>query len=114
MHDVVFALRAIRKLPGFAAVVCISVALGIAANTTVFSMVNATLLGALPVHDPGGLYTILRIPSDADQRSEVMAIAIPKSCRSRFRADGDHHSDGKPITFRRSSEWRSASSESFS
>jgi hypothetical protein len=56
----------------------------------------------------------VRIPSDADQRSEVMAITIPNSCRSRFRDDGDHCSDGKPITFRRSSEWRSASSESFS
>jgi hypothetical protein len=55
----------------------------------------------------------MRIPGDADQRSEVMAIAIPKSCRSRFRDDGDHCSDGKPISFRRSSEWRSASSESF-
>lgn len=58
MHDVVFALRGIRQAPGFAAVVCISIALGIAANTTVFSMVNATLLGALPVRDPGGLYSI--------------------------------------------------------
>ena len=58
MHDIVFALRGIRKAPGFAAVVGISIALGIAANTTVFSMVNATLLGDLPVRDPGGLYTI--------------------------------------------------------
>jgi len=41
----------------------------------------------------------VRIPSDADQRSEVMAIAIPKSCRSRFRDDGDHYSDRMPITF---------------
>jgi hypothetical protein len=56
----------------------------------------------------------VRIPGDADQRSEVMAITIPNSCRSRFRDDGDHCSDGKPITFRWSSEWRSASSESFS
>jgi hypothetical protein len=55
----------------------------------------------------------LRIPGDADQRSDLMAIAIPKSCRSRFRDDGDHCSDGKPITFRPSSEWRSASPESF-
>jgi hypothetical protein len=55
----------------------------------------------------------LRIPGDADQRSDLMAIAIPKSCRSRFRDDGDHYSDGKPITFRLSSERRSASSESF-
>jgi hypothetical protein len=55
----------------------------------------------------------VRIPSDGDQRSDLMAIAIPKSCRSRFRDDGDHCSDGKPITFRLSSEWRSTSSESF-
>jgi hypothetical protein len=56
----------------------------------------------------------MRIPGDADQRSDLMAIAIPKSCRSRFRDDGDHYSDGKPITFRRPPEWRSASAESFS
>jgi hypothetical protein len=54
---------------------------------------------------------ILRIPSDADQLSEVMAIAIPRPWRSGFRDDGDHCSDGMPITFRRASEWRSASSE---
>jgi predicted permease len=58
MNDVVFALRAVRRAPGFTAVVCISIALGIAANTTVFSMVNATLLGALTVRDPRGLYSI--------------------------------------------------------
>jgi len=58
--------------------------------------------------------TAVRIPSDANQRSEVMAIAIPRSCRSRFRDDGDHYSDRMPITFRRSSEWRSAWSESIS
>jgi hypothetical protein len=46
----------------------------------------------------------MRIPSDGDQRSEVMAITIPNGCRSRFRDDGDHDSDGKPITFRRFSE----------
>jgi hypothetical protein len=32
-------------------------------------------------------------------------------CRSRFRADGDHHSGGKPIGFWRFPEWRSASPE---
>ena len=56
----------------------------------------------------------LRIPGDADQRSDLMAIAIPKSWRSRFRDDGDHYSDGKPISFRWSPEWRSTSAESFS
>jgi len=42
-----------------------------------------------------------------------MAIAIPNWCRSRFRGDADHCSDGKPISFRRFSEWSSPSSELF-
>jgi len=79
MHDVVFAIRSIRKAPGFTAVVCISIALGIAANTTVFSMVNATLLGALPVRDPGGLYSIssgrtFPYPDYRDFRDECAAL----------------------------------------
>ncbi|MGE5567608.1 MAG: ABC transporter permease [Rhodospirillales bacterium] len=57
-RDLSYAIRTILRDPGFTAVVVISVALGIAANTTVFSMVNATLLGALPVRDPGGLYSL--------------------------------------------------------
>jgi hypothetical protein len=42
----------------------------------------------------------LRIPSDADQRSELIAIAIPNSCRSPFQSDGDHRSKLMPITRR--------------
>jgi len=57
-HDIAYAIRMLRKTPGFTAVVAVSIALGIAANTTVFSMVNATMLGALPVRDPGGLYSV--------------------------------------------------------
>jgi hypothetical protein len=40
LRDVAFALRGVRKAPGFAAVVVVSIALGIAANTTVFSVVR--------------------------------------------------------------------------
>jgi hypothetical protein len=43
----------------------------------------------------------LRIPSDADQRSELMPIAIPISCRSPFQSDGDHRSNPLPISFGR-------------
>ena len=42
----------------------------------------------------------VRIPSDADQRSELMAITIPNSCRSPFQSDGDHRSKPMPITRR--------------
>jgi len=41
----------------------------------------------------------LRIPGDADQRSELMPIAIPISCRSPFQSDGDHRSNPLPISF---------------
>ena len=40
----------------------------------------------------------MRIPSDADQRSDLMAIAVPNSCRSPFQSDGDHRSKPMPIT----------------
>jgi hypothetical protein len=40
----------------------------------------------------------MRIPSEADQRSDLMAIAIPKSCRSAFQSDGDQRSKLMPIT----------------
>jgi len=57
-HDFTYAFRSMRRAPGFTAVAAVSMALGIAASTTMFSMVNATLLGTLPVREAGGLYTI--------------------------------------------------------
>lgn len=53
IQDVRFGLRMLAKNPGFTAVIVISVALGIAANATVFSVANGLLWGVLPVKDPG-------------------------------------------------------------
>ena len=58
LRDIAYAIRILRKEPGFTAVVVISIALGIAANTTVFSAVNGVLLSVLPVRDPGSLYVV--------------------------------------------------------
>ena len=53
IQDLRFALRTLLRAPGFSIVVVISIALGFAANVTVFSIANGLLWGVLPVKDPG-------------------------------------------------------------
>src|SRR5688572_1427325 len=56
--DVRFAVRVLRRSPGFAAVVILTLALGIGANAAIFGVINSLLLRPLPVVDPHRLYSI--------------------------------------------------------
>ena len=57
-RDLRFAFRLMRQTPIVSAVAMLSLALGIGANVAIFSLVNALMLKALPIHEPDRLVNI--------------------------------------------------------
>ena len=86
MQDLRFSLRQIRRSPGFMLTAVLTLALGVGANTAIFSLLDQALLRSLPVRDPQQL-VILSAPGKAWEGSPVTTARSVKS-PSRIRCTG--------------------------
>jgi hypothetical protein len=74
-RDSVYAVRALRRTPGFTVTALLSLALGIGANTAIFSVLNTYLFRPMPVDDPGRLVAIYL--TSARSGYEPIALSYP-------------------------------------
>jgi putative ABC transport system permease protein len=75
LQDVRYAARSLRKSPGFTLVAAVTLALGVGANTAIFSVVNAVMLRPLPFSNPDALVRLWE--SDPEHGRPTFALSHP-------------------------------------
>ena len=94
MNDLRFAFRQLRKSPGFTFVAVLTLALGIGANTAIFTLIQNLFLRGLPFSEPGRL---VRVYGESKERDlKQMPISIPKFW---------HYRDGQTVFSGIAADW---------
>jgi len=99
-NDLSYAARMLRRSPSFTAIAILTLALGIGANTAMFSVVNAVILRPLPYQDPARLAMLWTNDPKRDIREEGTSYPTFLDWRSQSRAFADMAicSRGNPVT----------------
>ncbi len=84
--DVRYALRMWRRNPSFVVVAVVTLALGIGANTTIFSVANATLLRPLPYPEPERLVTVWQGRIEDPSNTNIVSLPNFRDWKGRSRA----------------------------